>query len=98
MSQKAQWHETQVFSAIRRLLGKLTNEMQSLDKKDPRIGHKWLYHEAAARLKSRLISSLGNEGKRRLQTPIYTLTLFCAHSKTSKMRAMHYSKLLATIR
>ena len=32
-----------------------------------------------------------------LQTPIHTLILMCAHSKTSTTRANHYFKLLAII-
>ena len=34
-------------------------------RKGPRIGQNWFYHEAEARLKSRLFFALGNEGKRR---------------------------------
>ena len=34
-------------------------------RKGPRIGLNWFYHEAEARLKSRLFFALGNEGKRR---------------------------------
>ena len=34
-------------------------------RKGPRYGLNWFYHEAEARLKSRLFFALGNEGKRR---------------------------------
>ena len=34
-------------------------------RKGPRISQNWFYHEAEARLKSRLFFALGNEGKRR---------------------------------
>ena len=34
-------------------------------RKGSRIGHNWCYHEAEARLKSRLFFALGNEGKKR---------------------------------
>ena len=34
-------------------------------RKGPRIGLNWFYHEAEARLKSRLFFALGNGGKRR---------------------------------
>ena len=38
---------------------------QERRRKGPRIGHNWCYHEAEARLKSRLFFALGNEGKKR---------------------------------
>ena len=38
---------------------------QERRRKGPRIGHNWSYHEAEARLKSRLFFALGNEGKKR---------------------------------
>ena len=48
-------------AAIRRI-----NELNiERRKKGPRISQNWLYHEAEARLKSRLFSALGNKGKRR---------------------------------
>ena len=34
-------------------------------RKGPRIGQNWFYHEAEARMKSRLFFALGNEGRRR---------------------------------
>ena len=34
-------------------------------RKGPRIGQNWFYHEAEARLKSRLFFALGNKGERR---------------------------------
>ena len=34
-------------------------------RKGPRISQNWFYHEAEARLKSRLLFALGNKGKRR---------------------------------
>ena len=36
-------------------------------RKDPRISQNWFYHEAEARLKSRLLFASGNEGKRRFE-------------------------------
>ena len=38
---------------------------QERRRKGPRIGHNWCYHEAEARLKSRLFFALRNEGKKR---------------------------------
>ena len=38
---------------------------QDRRRKGPRIGNNWCYHEAEARLKSRLFFALGNEGKKR---------------------------------
>ena len=38
---------------------------QERRRKGPRIGNSWCYHEAEARLKSRLFFAPGNEGKKR---------------------------------
>ena len=48
-------------AAANRRIDEYNQERRS---KGPRIGHNWCYHEAEARLKSRLFFALRNEGKK----------------------------------
>ena len=61
---------------------------QERRRKGPRIGHNWCYHEAEARLKSRLFFALGNEGKNDswILTLIWTSTLALSLIFTSAAR------------
>ena len=81
-------------AAIRRI-----NELNlERRRKGPRISQNWFYHEAEARMKSRLFFALGNEGRRRFADSFPHTDTVLFFFENFIMAVKHCSKLNGNIR